>query len=133
MSNCVLFISYQKKVLLYDNLVQTPYFPSYFVCYKINISMISYIFCSFAEDFIIYQLGKLFFQNHFFAFFLSFVFISMYDFSQAFLLNLVTLCTFLNSVCTVCFKFLIYITYSFLWCKFATSFSTFLHSFREKC
>ena len=45
--------------------------PSYFGCYKINISMISYIFHSFYKNSIINQLEKFFFKN-IFSLFLAF-------------------------------------------------------------
>ena len=55
------------------------------------------------------------------------MFISIYGFSQTFWLNLITRCTFFktNLWFNACFQFLMYITYSFLSCKLATSFSTF--------
>ena len=75
-----------------------------------------------------YCLLKLSFK---FAFLLSSMFISMYGFRQAFRLNLMTLWNFFktNLWFNASFKFLMWITYSFLSCKLATSFSLFQFSF----
>ena len=79
-------------------------------------------FHSFSENGIIHKLKKIFFAS-----FLRLVFISIYGFSQAFWLNLMTLWTFFktNPWFNAYFKFLMCITYSVLLCKFATGFSTF--------
>ena len=58
-----------------------------------------------------------------FALFLRYVFISIYGFSQAFWLNLITLWT--NPWFNACFKFLMWIIFSVLLCKLPTNFSTF--------
>ena len=87
--------------------------------------MFSHIFYSFSKNWIIHQLQKK--SKSMFAFFLRSVFISIYGFSQAFWLNLITMGTFfgINPWLKACFWFLMYITYSVLWCKLASSFTTF--------
>ena len=67
------------------------------------------------------------FSKSVFPFFISSLFILIYEFSQTFRLNLMDLLTFFktNQWFNAYFKFVICITYSPLSCKFATSFATF--------
>ena len=69
------------------------------------------------------------FSKSFFTLVFSSVYISIYDFSQAFWLNLITVWIFFknNSWFNACFKCVICVTYSYsvLSHKLATSFSTF--------
>ena len=83
-------------------------------------------FHSFSENGIIHKLKKIFFAS-----FLRLVFISIYGFSQAFWLNLMTLWTFFktNPWFNAYFKFLMWMTYSFLSLKLVTSVSTLLFFF----
>ena len=93
-------------------------------------SLISLCFLTFS---IIFPKTELFinlkkpFSKSCFAFYLRSVFISIYGFSQAFWLNLITLWTFFkaNPWFNPCFKFLMCRTYSVLSCKLSTSFLTF--------
>ena len=80
---------------------------------------------SFFQKITLFINTKKYFSKLFFAFFLRSVFISIYCFSQAFWLNVITLWTFLkiNPGFDFCFKFLICIIYSVLSLKLATSFS----------
>ena len=98
---------------------------SCFICDKFNISMFSHIFHSFSKNCIIQQLKKDFF--FFFAFFLKYVFMSIYDFSEGFWLNLITLRTIFKSNLwfNACLKFLMCVTRSVLWCRLATTFRLF--------
>ena len=67
-------------------------------CYdKFNTSIFSHIFHTFSKTSIIDQVKKIDF-NIAFVIFLRSVFILIYGFSQAFLLNLVTLWTFLKLI-----------------------------------
>ena len=61
------------------------------------------------------------FSKSFLALFLRLVFTSMYDFNQAFWLNLMTLCIFFKTDpwFNACFTFLMWITYLLLSCKLA--------------
>ena len=79
------------------------------------------LFISFKNDF----------SKPYFAFFLSPMFISIYGFNQAFRLNLMILCNFSKTYPSfnACFKFRLFMIYSFLSCKFGTSFSTFSFSY----
>ena len=93
---------------------------------KFNISIFSHIFHSFSKNCILIILEKHFWKLSF-AFFLRSVFISIYGFSQAFWLNLITLWTFskTNPWFNAYFKFLMCVTYSVLSCKLAACCSTF--------
>ena len=104
-------IGFLWKTLQYDNLV---------------LKRVSRIFHSFSKNCIIHQLEKSL-SKLFSAFCLSLLFISIYDFSQVFWLNLITLWSFfqINPWFNACFKFLKCITYSVLSCKSVTSFSIF--------
>ena len=84
--------------------------------------MFSHIFRSFSKKWIIHQLKQIFFKI-IIIFFLRSVFISIYGFSQGFWLFLITLGTFFktDSLFNACFKFLMWIPYSVLSCKLATS------------
>ena len=64
-------INYLKKICWMIIWFWHKIIPSYFGCYKINISMISYIFHSFYKNSIINQLEKKFFKN-IFSLFLAF-------------------------------------------------------------
>ena len=64
-------INYLKKISWMIIWFWHKIIPSYFGCYKINISMISYIFHSFYKNSIINQLEKFFFKN-IFSLFLAF-------------------------------------------------------------
>ena len=64
-------INYLKKICWMIIWFWHKIIPSYFGCYKINISMISYIFHSFYKNSIINQLEKNFFKN-IFSLFLAF-------------------------------------------------------------
>ena len=64
-------INYLKKICWMIIWFWHKIIPSYFGCYKINISMISYIFHSFYKNSIINQLEKFFFKN-IFSLFLAF-------------------------------------------------------------
>ena len=91
---------------------------------KFDMSMFSHIFNSFTKNGIIHQLKKIFFKI--FVFFLKSVYISLYGFSLAFWLNLITLWTLFktNLWFNACFNFLMCITCPVLSCKSAASFST---------
>ena len=101
-------------------------FNFWFCCDKFNISMFSHIVQSFSKNDIIYQLKKFFFRI-IFRFFSRSVFISIYGFSHAFWLNLITWWTLFktNAWVNACTEFAMCITYSVLSCKLARSFSTF--------
>ena len=73
----------------------------------------------------LYINSKKYFSKSFFAFFLRFVFISIYYFNLAFCLNLIILCSFfkINPWFNACFKYLICIKYSLFSCKLAASYS----------
>ena len=92
--------------------------------------MFSVIFHSCSKNYIIHS-SKKSFSKLLFSFFLSFVFISIYGFSQAFWLNLINLSTFFktNSWFNACFKFLMWVTYLLLSFKLVTNFPTFSISF----
>ena len=112
------------------NRVYLQWFPAMILCI-VSICLIFCIFHSISEKCIIYQPEKNPFWNHFFAFFLSSVFISMYGFSQAFWLNLTTLLTFFDPRLIGCFKFFMCMTYFFIvqvGYKFFNFFN--FHSFR---
>ena len=80
--------------------------PSSFCCDKFNISVFLYF--------------SLFFFSKVALFInLMFAFISIHGFSQVFWLNLFTLWTYLW--CNVCFKFLLWTSYSIVSCKLTTS------------
>ena len=66
---------------------------SFFCCYEFNVSMFFYAFNGFSKTWIIYSFKKSF-PKSFFAFILSYVFILIFDFNQAFCLNLVVLLFF---------------------------------------
>ena len=87
--------------------------------------MFSNILYSFSKNCIIHQLKKMFFKISFCFFFKS-MFIWIYGFRRAFWINSIILWTSFktNLWFNACFKFLMCITYSVLWCKSATSFST---------
>ena len=70
--------------------------PSCFSCYNHNISVFSDIFHYFSKNCVIHQLKKIFFKI-IFCFFFRPVFVSIYDFNEAFWLNLMILCTFFNT------------------------------------
>ena len=74
---------------------------------------------------------KMSFSNLFFAFLLSLVFISVYGFSKAFWLNLITLWIFFKSApwFVDCFKFLMWVIYLVLSCQLVTKLWTFPKSF----
>ena len=101
-----------------------------FCCDKFNIFMFSPVFHGFSKNYIFINLKK-YFSKSYFAFFLRSLFISVYDFNQAFCLNLLILCNFFRTDpwFNPCFKSLMCITYSVLSCKLATRFWFFQFSF----
>ena len=96
-----------------------------FCCDRLNISLSSHIFHEFSCIISNSNIKSL--SKSFCAFFLRFVFISIYYFNQAFYLNIITLCSLFktNPWFNACFKFLMCTTYSVLSCKLVTSFWTF--------
>ena len=78
------------------------------------------------QNWIVHQLEKVFFHNHFLLLFVK-ISIHISDFIHVFWLNLITLSTLFNTSLwfKACFKFVMWITYSVLSHKLATSFSTF--------
>ena len=90
--------------------------------------MFSHIFMVFLRTALFINLKK-YLKKFFFAFFLNSVFISIYGYSQAFWLNLMTLLTFVQSNLwfSACFRFLVFIVS----CKVTTTFSTFQFSFLQ--
>ena len=94
-------------------------------CDKFNLSMLSHILQKIFSRPELLKLNQIFLKL--FLFFLRCVFISIYGFSQAFWLNLITLWMFFkaNSWFNTDFKFRMCIPYSVLSCELATSFWTF--------
>ena len=131
MNICILFISiankYSVKLFSSDSLVVTLNIFFYFQFLPALYIYVFLHFACFSWKLHYWSTWKNLFQNHFFAFFLSSASISINGFKQAFWLNLMALCTFLNNNTwfNAGFEFLTCITYSSLSCKFAPSFSTF--------
>ena len=123
-------MNFQRKILLYDNLVLKP--NSFFLFLLLQVWCF-YVFSHFPSYFpwfnqeMSYSLAWNIFYGIIFSFFLNLIVILIYGFGQTFRLNLVTWWTFFstNSRFNAYVKFLIWITYSFLSCKLAASFSTF--------
>ena len=114
-------INLLKKILLYDSLVW-----SLNDSFLLRLLQVWYLYAFshfpwFSQKLYCLSTWKKVLQNYFLHFLLDLCF------NQVFWLNLMTLCTFFNtnSSFSACFKFNKRITYSFLSCKFATSFSTF--------
>lgn len=100
-----------------------------FLCfhyYKLNISMVSYIFHSFSENRIIYQLEKSF-SKSFLTFCLALRLCQCMILAKLFL-NLIVLrtCFNINLWFSTCFKFFLYVTCSLLRWKLVANFPTFL-------
>ena len=122
----LLVIHFLKRLLLYDNLDHTLNSP--FLLYLLqawNHYVFSH-FLMFSKNWFIHQVGKSFLKS-FFTFFLFPLFILMYGFGKAFWRNLMALCSFCDTILwfNTCFKFFMWITYSYSSGKFATSFATF--------
>ena len=112
----LLLINVLKKNLLYDNLVLIlndslllRLLQAWYLCFLI-FSIV------FPKNALFISLKKSF-SKSFFAFFHSFVFISMYDFSKATLINLITLCSFFktNPWYNACFKLILWIIIRFFY------------------
>ena len=122
---CILLPTNCLKIfLLFDSSALAPYFVISLICLWILT-----FFIVFPKIALFINLKKSFSKSFFFHYF-SYVFIWSYNFSKAFWLNLITLCTFFNKNpwFGACFKFLICVTYSFLSCKLAKTFSNFILS-----
>ena len=103
-----------------------------FCCSNFNICFLTFSVV-FPKTALFMNLKKSFSKPSF-CFFLRSVFISIYGFSQAFWLNVITLWTLVksNPWLNACFKFLMCLTYSVLSCKLAQAFRVFQFSFLVK-